>query len=105
MQFGGFSFTLSPTQGGRRITGYHYSEHVIPLGEQVYILGEASDREKELIIRQPQEKGKPFIISVRSEEEITKGLEKSATLQQWFGFGLIAVGLAVIVAGIAGAFG
>lgn len=105
LQFGTFSFNLSPSPSGRRILGYHYTEQLIPLGGQVYVFGEANDRDGELVVREPMEKGKPFIISVRSEEEITKGLERSTTLQQWFGFGLIAAGAAVVLAAIAGAFG
>lgn len=105
LQFGTFSFSLSPSPSGRKILGYHYTEQLIPLGGQVYVFGEASDRDGELVVREPMEKEKPFIISVRSEEEITQGLERSAALQQWFGFGLIAAGAAVAFAAIAGAFG
>lgn len=105
LQFGGFSFAITASPSGRRVLGYHYTEQLIPVGERAYVIGEASDREGRLMIRRPLEKGKPFIISLRSEEEITKGIEQNANVQQWFGFGLIAVGIAVILAAVVGAFG
>lgn len=104
ISLGNFSMSLSPNNG-RRITGYRYSEQIIPVGEQLYVIGEASDREDgKLALRSPGEKGKPFIVSVRSEEEVTKGLETAAKVKQWIGFGLLAIGMALIFAAIAGAF-
>ncbi len=105
ISFGKFSMAINPGNG-RRITGYHYVEHILPVGERLYVLGEASDRDDgKLAFRASLEKGKPFIVSVRSEEEIAKGLETSAKIMEWIGYALIAVGAALVFAAIAGAFG
>lgn len=104
LTFGTFSFTVAPTNG-RRVLGYNYTEHAIPVGAHLYVIGEACDRDDgKLCIRTPAESGKPFIISTRSEEEITKGYESAAKAKKWVGFGLIGLGLIVMILGVAGVF-
>ena len=101
LQFGGFSLSLSGLGGGgRRVLGYEYSESVIPLDRNLYVLGDASDSGGELVMVRPQEKGKPFIVSVKSEEEITRGKESAV---KWLNIGSIAaaaIGAALIIAGL-----
>jgi hypothetical protein len=71
--FGGFSFQvrLAPMSGERRTLGYRFQESILPVGRTVYVLGMASDASGELAVQQPREQGQRFIISVRSEEELT----------------------------------
>ena len=100
LQFGSFSFQLGGIGGGgRRILGYEYRESIIPTGQQLYILGDAADAGGTLSVRLPQEKGKPYIVSIKSEEELTRGKE-SAVL--WLLIGAVAsfvAGAGLIVAG------
>ncbi|MBI5646719.1 MAG: hypothetical protein HY962_07285 [Ignavibacteriae bacterium] len=100
LQFGGFTFSLGGFGGsGRRVLGYEYHESIIPLGRQLYILGDACDTGGELAMVLPQEKGKPFIVSVKSEEELTRGKEGAV---KWMFVGVIVsavAGLALIIAG------
>ena len=104
ISFGLFSMTI-PSGDNRRITGYRYSEEIVPVGERLYVIGQASDRDDgQLAIRNTLEKGVPFIISVRSEEEIAKGLETAAKTKQWIGFALLGIGMGLIFAAVAGAF-
>lgn len=58
--------------GGRRTLGYRYEETVVPLGRQIYVLGEASDAGGRLAVRKPAKKGTSFIVSLKSEEELTR---------------------------------
>ncbi len=58
--------------GGRRTLGYKYEEKIVPLGRPVYVLGEASDSGGQLAIRKPTKKGVHFIVSLKSEEELTR---------------------------------
>jgi hypothetical protein len=58
--------------GGRRTVGFRYEETIVPLGKPVYVLGEASDAGGSLAVRKPAKKGGPFIVSVKSEEELTR---------------------------------
>ena len=101
ISFGSFSLSLGMTPGGRRILGYNYTESIIPIGQRIYVIGEASDSDGALIIKKPREKGKPFIVSLKSEEEIIGSHESSA---KWYLVGAIAdhagtyAALAVLIA-------
>ena len=98
LRIGSVSFRPST---GRRVLGYEYHEQAIPLGAEVYVIGEACDRVAgKLCIRKPAESGKPFIISVRSEEEVVAGLQRSASLKKWFGIGLIVLGIVGVLWGV-----
>lgn len=101
VQFGSFTFTLPAMQtGARKILGYHYRESILPLGKNVYVLGEVRDSEGQPIIQKPQEKGKPFIISVKSEEELTRGKEQSITFMLYGAIAAFIIGAALVIAGV-----
>ena len=87
---------------GKRILGYHYSEQLVPLGAQVYVIGEATDGSGKPVIGNPADKEKPFILSMRSEAEVTQGLESTASIKKWAGFGLIAGGILLAIFGLMG---
>lgn len=100
ISFGSFALNLSSGMSGRRILGYHYSESILPLGKKLYVVGAAKDTAGELAIGKPTEKDKPFIVSLKSEEEITEGIEGKT---RWLMIGAIAsmvIGIGTIVAGI-----
>ncbi len=101
ISFGGFSLNLTAgSTGDRKILGYEYTEKIIPLDRSVYVLGEATDSSGALMIQQPQEKGKPYIITLKSEEELTKSTESAI---KGFMIGAIVcwvLGAAAIVFGI-----
>lgn len=101
LQFGAFAIDWTPSLGPqRRILGYHYAEWVLPLGARVYVIGQASDGSGEVTIGRPDQKDKPFIVSMKSEEEVTRGMAGKA---QWLLIGAIAAmagGAALIVAGV-----
>lgn len=96
LRMGSFSFQARALSGNRRSLGYRYEEQIVPVGRDVYVLGEASDRDGELSVLKPG-KGK-FIISLKSEEELVQGTQ-SAIL--WTKIGAIAsavLGLVLLVA-------
>lgn len=80
--------------GAGRTLGYHTTESVLPLDRRVYVLGEAVDSADGLAIRAPSEKGKQFIISVRSEDELL-GSARSAT--RWLLIGSASCGAVGVV--------
>ena len=92
--FWGVSFTVPQ---GTRTLGFRYAEKIIPLGHPLYIAGEVRESAGNLHIGKPSEKGKPFIVSVKSEEEVVKSREAGAKAQLWFGIALIVVGVAVAI--------
>jgi hypothetical protein len=83
--------------GGRRTLGYHSSEQVLPLGREVYVLGEASDAGGALKVG----KGSgTLVVSLKSEEELV-GSAKSAALMARVGAGAcLVVGLVLVVMGL-----
>ena len=100
ISFGSFSFNVSRSTGDRKILGYEFTEKIIPVDRRVYVIGEASDSSGELMIQQPSEKGKPFIITLKSEEELTKDKESNikalmigAVISLIAGLGAIAYGI------------
>ncbi len=87
-------------RAGSRTIGYRYREKVIPTQVPLYILGEVSDRAGELMILKPKESGKPFIVSTKSEEELIRSAENSATLFLVLMIILIVGGLGLLIYGI-----
>ena len=83
---------LAFAAGARRTIGYRFEEHSIPVGRELYVLGEASDVAGSLRMRKP-DKGR-FLISTRSEEEILKGT-KSGVIGTQIGAAVLAA-LAVV---------
>jgi E3 Ubiquitin ligase len=59
------------TGAGTRTLGYEYEEWAIPVGHQLYVLGEATDASGELRVQRPADTGHHFIVSTRSEEALT----------------------------------
>ncbi len=101
LSFGNFSLDYSPGMTtGRRILGYHYSEQILPINRKVYVIGDASDRGGELKIRRPDDRGKPYIISLKSGDEVARGMESKA---KWLMIGAIASFVAGAIAIAAGA--
>ncbi len=101
LNIGSFSLDLSTRPArGRRILGYHYSESLLPTGRDIFVIGEACDTRGDLTVLCPGDTEKPFIISLKSEEEIIKGMQTKARLL--IGGAIICVigGVALIVAGI-----
>ncbi len=101
LRAGNFSFQLGGILGSpRRVLGYQYRESIIAPGQQLYTLGEVNDSSGEAVLRRQSNPKSPFIISVKSEEELTRGKEQSV---KWMLYGAIAcavIGVVLIVLGI-----
>ncbi len=94
---GGFGFREGP---GTRTLGYHFKERILPLDRRAYVLGEASDSSGRLAVQQPSERGKTFLISLKTEEELLRSTERAV---QWLLYGAIgcgAAGIALVVLGL-----
>lgn len=82
----------------QRTLGYRFIERILPVNKPVYAIGEVAVIEDEgLVLRPPTEddKKKPFMLSPRTEEEIVKSAQKSATLLKVFA-AILGVGGAVL---------
>jgi uncharacterized membrane protein len=93
----GYSFSYSSDS---KTLGYSYKERMIPNGAKLYVLGEVSDRRGELSIVKPSEKGKQFIVSTKSEEELVKSADSSAQWQLIGGIASAVIGVILIILGI-----
>ncbi len=99
LSIGNFTLDLGglAIASGSRTIGYRFREKVLPLDQRVYVLGEASDSSGELAIQRPSDGGKPFLVSVRSEEELVRSVRGNL---RWLLVGAVAsgaVGVALIV--------
>ncbi len=98
IRLGSFSLSLPSLSGDRRTLGYRFEEEAIPLGRNIYVLGEAVELNGELRLKQPGEG--QFIISLKGEEELMRDSQSSAT---WLLVGSIAcvlIGVGLLVAGL-----
>lgn len=100
LNVGGMSFGLGSKNPGHRTIGYRYTETAILLNTNLYVIGDANDREGKLQIAKPAEKKYPFIVSTKSESELAgdlgssiKGLKIGAYVCWVVGAGLAIFGL------------
>lgn len=87
----------------QRTLGFKFVERMLPINKPVYAIGEVAVIEDEgLVFRAPTEddKKKPFMLSPRTEEEIVKSAQKSATILRVIGIVLALGGAALVVVGI-----
>ena len=80
---------------GLRTIGYRYKETGIRMGTQLYVVGEANDRDGALRISKPNNNDDQFIVSVKSKDEFIGSTVKGLTIgaiASWF----VAVGCVVM---------
>jgi len=87
LSFGRFQLGLGGGGYGAssRTLGYKFIERMLPIGKSVYAIGEAAHLEDEgLVLRAPTEadKKKPFMISLKTEEDLVHASEKSAMIMK-----------------------
>lgn len=87
-------------RGDNKTIGYRYQEWIIPVDAQLYVLGEAHDREGHLRVGKPKDEKENFIISTKTEEQLVKESEGSAKMSLVGAFILGIIGLGLIVYGI-----
>ena len=95
--FAGVTINTGPTI---RTIGFTHVERSIPIGQKLFVIGQANDNAGELIISKPTEKNKPYLISIKSEKEITTDLAKSSKSKKGWGIGLIIIGVCLLIYGI-----
>jgi hypothetical protein len=83
-----------------RVLGYKFEESILPMDRQVYVLGEAVDADGRLALQKPSEKGKKFIISLKSEEELIRSAGSSIRWLTAGAAGSGAIGVILIVVGL-----
>jgi E3 Ubiquitin ligase len=92
-----------PKPGERtRTLGYRYQEQALPIGTQAYVLGCAVDGgDQPMIARSPRDLKQRFMISRRSERELTNAATGAAHKLYYAAGGAGTVGLVLLVLGLA----
>ena len=106
LKIGKFSLGVGSANNDYRLIGYEQVEHAIKLGSDLYILGDANDRDGRLKVSKPNT-NKPFIVSTKSEDEIVSDLGSSAKglkIGAYVCWGLGAVGVVVGLLKVIGLF-
>ena len=91
----GISITSGPDGGS---LGFQRQETIIRPGRELYVLGEARDSSGTLELGKPQEGGR-FVISGRTEEELTKSAARGASIAGPVGAVAGIAGIVLIVIG------
>ncbi len=102
LSFGSFTLSISGVfgSGGRRTLGYLYTESILPCDREVLVIGTAADDGEQVTLRKPTAKDKKFIISLKSEEELS---QDTANAAKGFFYGMIAafvVGVILVIVGL-----
>jgi hypothetical protein len=105
-KIGGVSFGLGDMNPNTKTIGFRYTEMAIPVNHNLFVIGDANDREGRLMMSKPKESRYPFIVSTKSESELAdnlgsaiKGLKIGAFVCWGLGVGLAVFGLIQFMAG------
>ena len=71
------------TFGNPDAIGVQDQESILPVGGDIYALGEVRDGTDGLTLNDPSDKEKPFLLSVKSEEELLQRYETTANMQKY----------------------
>ena len=73
-------------------------EKTIPLGQPLYVLGEAYKEGNTLHIGKPVDKDKSFIVSPKSEDQLVGKYQGNAKFALFGGIAAIAIGVFLLIA-------
>lgn len=96
LSIGSLRIPLAALGLGRRTLGYKLEEWAIPVGRNIYVLGEARDSGGSLVVAKPAAKGGRFIVSLKSEEELVKSAKTGSSVLTIIA-GVCAAGAAVLL--------
>lgn len=82
---------------GSRTLGFRMIENTIPLGQSLYVLGEACLVGSRVNIEKPRDSKKPFIVSVKNEAEIVQSNKTGAKVALVLGILLAVAGILVMI--------
>lgn len=89
------SYNYNPM--GARTLGFRMTEMTIPLGQSLYVLGEAYTENERLYVGKPTDSKKPFIVSVKSETDLVQGNKSSANFALFGGIALAVIGVLFMI--------
>ncbi|UYM07541.1 GIDE domain-containing protein [Solicola gregarius] len=81
--------------------GFRSREWVLEEGSRVYVLGEATDVDGEVVIGEPSD-AQPLVISTRSESELSREHGRKGVVHILVGLACVAAGVTLVVLGATG---
>lgn len=95
IKYKGFKLDHNPHESkNHRILGYRFQEWVLRTESPIYLLGEVTDREGQLLVHKPGEPEHPFLITYKTEAEL---VEDKKSAQTWLTVGWWAcLGLGIV---------
>jgi hypothetical protein len=93
----GFFNSFRYNQRGTRTLGFRMVEKTIPLGQPLYVLGEAYVENSRIKVGKPADKKKPFIVSVKNETDLVHSNKGSAAFALYGGIVLAVAGILVAI--------
>ncbi|MEL6554731.1 MAG: E3 ubiquitin ligase family protein [Cyanobacteria bacterium J06621_11] len=102
ISFGGFSFSTKSHRNGKgRTLGYKYEESILPISREALVVGMATDATATPTIRKPDDNKQQFIISLKTEGELTKSVTRTAQQMFYAMLGCLGIGALLFGVGIA----
>ena len=98
----GFSVGIggSAKNKGLKTIGYRYTETGIRMGTQMYVVGDANDRDGALKISKPRDSADQFIVSVKSKEEFIGNIGSKVKGLTYGAIGAWVLAVVCVVVGI-----
>ena len=98
---GRFRFDAGFNRGGRRTLGYQLEEKAIPVGREIWVLGEVTeDLDGDLRVVTPQDEDGHLILSVKSRQELLKSTGGLAKTLYVLAILAGVIGVALLLAGL-----
>ncbi len=98
LNVGSFVLNLGAHPGGT--LGYRYEEHCLPLDHEVTVVAEAGDEGGQLALRRPEQKGAPFLVSLKSFAELARSNQLLVSILKGVSIGLAAVAVLIFLLGV-----
>jgi hypothetical protein len=95
---GSFVLNIGASPGGT--LGYRYEEFCLPLDQEVTVVAEAGDEGGKLVLRCPETKGVPFLVSTRSAHDLVRKGQTTAAVLNGVSIGLAAVAVLIFLLGV-----
>jgi len=93
----GFFNSFRYNQRGTRTLGFRMVENTIPLGQPLYVLGDAYLESGRIKVAKPADSKKPFIVSVKNEADLIHGNKAGAAFALYGGIVLTVAGILIAI--------
>ncbi|BAQ60238.1 hypothetical protein GM3708_644 [Geminocystis sp. NIES-3708] len=100
LKYGSFSLLLKSDYSQTRTLGYRYQEFILPVGEEVLVVGTVSDETGNLRITQPVNEKEMFMISLKTDETLTANYVRNHKNFTYGVYTCSIIGLICIIIGI-----